>query len=124
MLDRRRRTAVLSGVVLALSATMMTQAPAAAAASDFCPPAYICMYRNANWSVMIDSWNGNVTSAAQPFADNSVSSWQNHRDHNWCAWDSKPGRQPDAKLWTMVFTGSNPYVGAAANDKADYATRC
>lgn len=120
----RRVASLLAGAVVALAGVGAVQVPAAAAAgSDYCPDRYVCVYRNANWSGMIDSWNGNATSARQYFEKNVASSWQNHSSYNWCVRDDRTAL-PDVQIFVMGARDSHSQVAASANDRADYAYRC
>lgn len=120
----RRWASLLAGGVVALAGAAAVPAPAAAAANpDFCPDHYVCVYRNANWSGKIDSWNGDTISARQDFPRNVASSWQNHSGRHWCVRDDRTAL-PDVQIFVMAAEQSHFQVAASANDRADYAYRC
>lgn len=119
----RRWAALATGTILAGVGVVALQTPASAAGPDFCPDRYVCVYRNANWSGMIASWNGNVTTARQNFTKNVASSWQNHSSFNWCTRDDR-ALQADVSTFVMLAGQSQSIVAASFNDKADYAYRC
>jgi len=125
---RIMRAALMMLAILGV-AVMSAQTASAAQGTRPCPSYYYCFYEHANyqgWHLNYRTTNSgefNNPPASSGDRRNQLSSIINNGDHRICVYDRLTAR-PDKLLWQLEPHQDVPYIGAAANDKADYWKAC
>jgi hypothetical protein len=105
------------------TAACAVAAPAAASAAT-CDRGEVCLYPHLDLGGNPVDWVGSRTDivhlSARGFRDQATS-WLNRSSYRWCVYDVIGSQH--ILLWVMPPGTYDDYVGAARNDRADYARR-
>lgn len=125
-LSGRGVVAVIVAVLLAagLLAVGAVVRPAPARAFVACGDGDVCIFRDNDYRYLITAWDANSSiSRMWVSGRDQTTSWWNRGGVRWCAYDDRT-LLPDTMLFVLYPYNGSPYVGAAANDRADYFKRC
>jgi hypothetical protein len=122
------RRAVAAALALLLAAGLLAVGavvrPAPAHAFVSCDDGDVCIFRDNDYRYLITAWDANSsTSRMWVSGRDQTTSWWNRGGVRWCAYDDRT-LLPDTMLFVLYPYNGSPYVGAGANDRADYFKRC